>query len=145
MNEWKRLTYSEKQHLEKRLDVEWIDREVEKFRKQIRWSGWTRNIVAPIVAGMFGVGVYLLVTDNFAVGHIQMLISPLYLLGPIFGIRALQRKVFIYEALRELSDADEIDAVLDQSVRDADELIRRIADQELEIENRLPLRRLISN
>ena len=146
MNEWRRLTYSEKQHLERRLNVDWIDDQLARMRKQIRWSRRFRNVVLPFVLAMFGYGVVSLLTGTpFEGAHITMLFSPFYVLGPIIGIRSLQRKTFIYEALRELSDADEVDVVLDRSIRDADDLIRRVVDRELEIERRFPLRATFVN
>jgi hypothetical protein len=63
-----------------------------------------------------------------------------YLVAPFVQRNSLRRKLFIYEALRELSDADEIDVILDRASREADQLIEQIVQRELEIERRFPTR-----
>ncbi len=51
---------------------------------------------------------------------------------------ALRRKLYIYEALRALSDADELDVVLSRAAEQADALIARIVDAELAAAERRP-------
>jgi hypothetical protein len=60
--------------------------------------------------------------------------------GQVQTRKAIRRRLFIYEALRELSDADDEGVELTEAVAQADLLIDRITALELEGDPR-PLRR----
>lgn len=138
------LTYAEKQHLQKTLDVDYIDKELAKMRKQQRW-------LPRLLWGMASVFILLTIVglwDAFFQGGpvewgdlVFVLPAISGIVSPFIQLRALRRKIFIYEALRELSDVDEIDVTLDRAVREADALIERIVDRELELTENDPLRR----
>ena len=138
INEWNNLSYSEKKYLETTLDVPFIDRELVKMRKRLKTIRRFFTIGAPIAIISFLAGVLLIIFDTFEFGYLNFLYHPLFLFSFYFGWRSLQRKIFIYEALRELSDADELDVVLDRASREADMLIQDIVDRELALEARLP-------
>lgn len=131
------LSYVEKQRLEKTLDVEFLDAEIAKVRKVLRYGKRIVRVALPLaaVAVLVGLGVWLM-EGTFSV---NLLLFPLYLLTPYFAVKSARRKLFIYEALRELAGADEADVLLDRATRDADALIRRIVDRELAHEARWTL------
>ncbi|NNE36384.1 MAG: hypothetical protein HKN13_14200 [Rhodothermales bacterium] len=131
------LSYAEIHHLEKRLSVDFIDRELQKMHKQYRTSRWLW-LAYVIVFGLQSI-LFISKGTTFA---ITMAIASIAMggLGPFFMRRAVRRKIFIYEALRELAGADEAGVTLDQAVRDADELISRIVDRELAADDTLPAR-----
>lgn len=125
------LSYNEIQKLEKTLDHTFIDAELAKMRKQLRWI--PKMLLCGVLLG--AVCFLSLVAGGLRDGTadpLDALISllPLVagLVSPAFQARALRRKIFIYEALRELSDAEDADVQLDESVRLADLLIDRILD-----------------
>ncbi len=137
------LSYAEKQHLEKTLNVDFIDREVEKMnRNRPRLRGLMKG-AALIGGGWVVVSVVLLVMGNPFDFMINAVI-PLTLLGSAVNLwyadHLLQRRTFIYEALRELSDADERDIPLSRALQQADALIEQIVEREMEIEERHTLR-----
>lgn len=138
------LTYAEKQHLEKRLDVDYIDKELTKMRKQQRWLPRLLWGMASVFVVLAGLGLWYAFQDGAAGWDDLFYLAPVVsgIISPFIQLRALRRKVFIYEALRELSDADEVDVTLGHVVREADALIERIVDRELELTEADPLRRL---
>lgn len=126
------LSYVEKKRLEKRLDVAYLDREIAKMRKSLRLTSLS-NLRWLLFAA---VALFLCGSQYFRSGFDAWLILPLLnlLVVPLarhFEARATRRRIFIYEALRELSDADEVDVVLSRAVQDADRLIRDLVDREL--------------
>ena len=139
------LTYAEKQHLDKTLSVDYIDEELAKMRKQQRWLPRLLWGTAAVFVLLAAIGLW----DAFVRGGpvewedlVFVLPAISGIISPFIQLRALRRKIFIYEALRELSDADEVDVTLDRVVREADALIERIVDRELELTENDPLRRL---
>lgn len=128
------LTYMQKQRLEKRIDHEYIDEELAKMRKRLRQNGWVATVVYPLT-----VFTVLASLASLAWGHAFEFMTHVYgplLIGSQAGVvfyqrRATRRKIFIYEALRELSDADEEGVKLDRAVHEADDLIERIVRREL--------------
>lgn len=139
MSDARMLTYSEKQHLEKTLNVAYIDRELAKMRKRRAWNAKMRTF-ALIPFGVLVTGLFIwslfagTVTDTF----LNFITALALFYGSYYDDKAVQRKMFIYEALRELSDAEEVDVLLDRVAQDADALITRIVDAELEAAERYP-------
>lgn len=126
------LTYSQRQHLEKNLSVAYLDKEIGGLRKKLALLSKSIGPVALVTLIMIAVVAWS------AWGGVSW--TPLIqALGPIALLviipvqqRALRRKLFIYEALRELTDADEADVLLDAATRNADALIQRIVEREIE-------------
>jgi hypothetical protein len=132
---WQGLTYAEKQHIEKRLNVEFLDREIANLKKHIRWMKRGTPVIL-LYAAFYT--YFVLRPDSWLSFALSAVLLLVYSLSPFFLARSIRRKLFIYEALRELSDADEIDVVLDRAAREADELIDRIVARELEADRRFP-------
>lgn len=137
------LTYVEKQKLVKTLDVAFIDAELAKMRKRLRQLPLALGAVVAVAAigilAAFAADVFAgaaVWSDGFA--FLSLLPAAL---APALQQKAIQRKIWIYEALRELSDAEEMDVQLPDSVALADLLIDRIVDAEEEA-SRTPLRRI---
>lgn len=127
------LSYAEKQHLEKTLSVAFIDRELATMRRQQRAYPWMFGLVGLFLIALQVPGLWA-AFGGPGVDWMELLtILPFagFLFLPFAQARALRRKIFIYEALRELTDADEADVVLGRVVRDADALIDRIVAREL--------------
>ncbi|MBO6574865.1 MAG: hypothetical protein JJ976_05570 [Rhodothermales bacterium] len=135
------LSYKEVQNLEKELNVEWIDEQLAKMQKHLKQG--------PVAFGLGSLFYLILGVMNFLDfqgGGSGAIISMFWIaaaiaagiIGPIAVRRSLRRKIFIYEALRELAGADEAGVTLDRAVRDADQLISRIVDMELAAEDRMP-------
>lgn len=139
----KMLSYNEIQHLEKRLNPEFIGKELAKIRKQIRFLP---KLIA--VAGLvMVVGFGFLLWEQFTTSEGLRWRDVVFLLPILSGIlsplvqrKALQRKLFIYEALYELSEANEMDVTLSRVAEEADLLIDKIVERELDIERRMPIR-----
>jgi hypothetical protein len=137
------LSYAEIQNLEKTLNVVWIDGQIASMRKQYKGLPW----LWPFYGLIMAVQAYNLVVDAFSGGHPVMvgfaLVLATVMLGagvaaPIYYRRSLRRKIFIYEALRELAGADEAGVTLSEAVEQADDLIARIVDMELAAEAEKP-------
>ena len=143
VSEWKRLSYAEKQHLDKTINVAFIDRELVKMQKQLRWLQRLLIPIALVATVMLSYTAWLIVTSDGPIDFWDVLYWPLltltYVVGPLIQRRALLRKQFIYEALRELSDADEDDLTLGEVLGEADRLIAEIIDRENETDARYPL------
>ena len=127
--------YQERQHLTGALDVAFIDREIDKMEHELRqrpvlW--WTLG--AAYLA--LGAGsLYQAATGGVTVStflNLLLVVSGIAGIGGsvYYNRKATQRRLWIYQALRELSDAEEEDVQLDESVRLADLLIDRIVEQE---------------
>lgn len=135
------LSYAQKQHLEKNLNVAFIDKELARMEKGQR----TLKMFLALGLGMAAVMTVAMVAmwiggkafEWIELSWLAMVLSAVA--SPLVQLRSLQRKRFIYEALRELSGAEEVGVVLDKAARDADDLIRRIVDRELEAEKAYPL------
>ncbi|MEL6616041.1 MAG: hypothetical protein AAFQ43_09905 [Bacteroidota bacterium] len=136
------LSYNEKQKLEKTLDAEFIDQELWKMdRAEARlravrlWLGWPLAIVAVAVAA------WSLASGQPLLDAVFPALTPLFLLFSFAQqSKATKRRRWIYEALRELSDADDLDVQLPESVALADLLIDRIVEAE-DAASGVPLRR----
>lgn len=129
----------ERENVVERLDVDFLDREIAKMQKQVAQS-W-RPVVF-LLLPLLVVGA-LLVNSIWEGGSgawlsivLQTANMGLIAWGYVQRRNAVRRKLFIYEALRALSDADEIDVILDKATRDADRLIEQIVARELEAEAR---------
>ena len=134
------LTYSEKQHLQKALNPAFLDAELDKMRRQL---GWLPRL-------LWGLGLVMIVLFGWALwseaasgtldwGDLFFALPVASgLIAPAIQVRSLRRKIWIYEALRELSDADEMDVTLSRVAEEADALIARIVDQELDLDDRMP-------
>lgn len=137
----KLLSFEEIQNLEKTLNVEWIDGQLEKMRKDLKVH--PRSIQWGAV--IYGILAVLNFVDTSGAGQ-GAIISLFWLaaavvvglVAPTMARRSIRRKVFIYEALRELAGPDEAGVTLDRAVRDADDLIARIVDMELAAEAEKP-------
>lgn len=138
------LSYAEKQHLEKGLSTAYIDKQLAAIGKQQR----NAQLVMKIGGAFFAIVLVFMLGYTGVTGAWDWnnLVTLLALAAPVVAmvqqLRSLQRKRFIYEALRELSGANEADVVLNQAALDADALIRGIVDRELEAEKAYPMHRL---
>lgn len=132
------LTYSEKQHLEKTLNVDFIECELEGMAKREQRLRLFTKLDLLFLAL---VTIMLVMGDNLEWGSI---LYPLMFVVQYIALkwerRSLRRRRFIYEALRELTDADEIDVTLDRVAREADALIEQIVERELDLDKRYPVR-----
>ncbi len=132
------LSYVEKQRLEQTLDVEYLDREIAKMKRLLgqmkRWGPWMGVGIA-LLAGALSVPMLMDGEPAWVVllCAFSILISPLSL---VFGYRGTRRRLYIFEALRALSDADEMDVVLDRVTLDADRLISEITHHALAAESK---------
>lgn len=144
MSDVRTLTYAEIQHLEKGLNVEFIDAELSRMRRQYRILPRLLWGLAILFVILFGGMLWGHIADGTFSWKDMALLLPVFsgILSPFLQKRSLQRKIFIYEALRELSDADEMDVVLDRVVIEADTLIDRIVAMELQAEEQYPVRAL---
>lgn len=135
------LSYAEIQHLDKTLSVDFIDRELAKMQKHMRWTRWAMVAGLVVAAGAGVASLVSLLVFGAAFEWMTHLYLPVWLgtmaIGQRVQLRSLRRKQFIYEALRELSDADEIDVTLGRVAREADALIERIVQQDLDFERTL--------
>ena len=136
---WRSLSYAEKQHLEKRLNAQFIDKELTKLRKGLRWLQRAVPFLSVVAIGLILFSVISLSLGNTFDfdAHLQWQINTLaYAAAALVLARSTRRKMFIYEALRELSGADEIDVTLSRAVVEADALIDRIVKKELQADRR---------
>lgn len=136
------LTYAEKQHLEKTLSPAFIDQELDKMRRQLQWLPRVLGGGALVLVLINTVDLWLAYTGGTLVWTdvLLLLSTSLLLIMPFIQVRSLRRKIWIYEALRELSDAEEMDVTLGQVAAEADALIERIVDRELDLDARMPAR-----
>ncbi|MEM6646083.1 MAG: hypothetical protein AAF730_07510, partial [Bacteroidota bacterium] len=123
------LTYDQRQHIKENLTIDYIDKQIAHLRKTLRWF-------QPFVAVLVVLFAYQVVS-----GALEAWQSPdpmaFFLLALValnmvlfpFSVAAHRRKLFIFEALRELTNADEVDVLLDDATREADALIQRIVDR----------------
>lgn len=127
------LSYAEKQYLEKSIDVAFIDKELAKMRRQLRWLPKMLGVMALLFAVTFGYFLWEAAGDGLEWTDLA-LVAPILsgMFSPFVQIRSIKRRIFIFEALRELSDADEAGVQLGDAVRRADELIERIVQLELD-------------
>ena len=142
------ISYQERRKLFDTLDVDFIDREIVKMERQLRPRLWLTvplallAIAYPVVyiGGAFGEPL----TGSTALEVFLGLAMPASLtFSWVAGRRALRRRLWIYQALRELSDAEDEGLQLDESVRLADLIIDRIVEAE-ETAARAPLHRIRS-
>lgn len=140
------VSYEERKKLFDTLDVAFIDREIAKMERQLR--------PRPVLYGLLAAFLVVSVAVRMG-GHVGDPLSWAAALDLFFGLavpisvgatfvygrKATRRRLWIYQALRELSDAEDEDLRLDESVRLADLLIDRIVDAE-EAAARTPLHRI---
>ena len=138
--------HKEQKSLAAHLDVAFIDREIAKMEQGLR--KWPKAAVAFFaLSAVYGVSLLVQVVMEpltwFSLAQLvcglAVIASAVY--GPIAQRRATERRLWIYQALRELSDADDIDVQLPESVALADLLIDRIVEAEDDA-SRVPLRRV---
>lgn len=132
-NTW--AAYKAKKHLTDGLDVAYIDRKIAKMEGQLRQ--FPRAQIAMAILWLAFLGIHLVdiaITGWADYKVLNLFVVALGLGSAGFGVyhsrRATRRRLWIYQALRELSDADDEGVQLDESVRLADLLIDRIIDQE---------------
>jgi len=128
------LSYAEHQKLVKTLDVAFIDAELAKMRKQIRsYPYLPLAFYVPFTVYCMGalLGVFSSSSSELWLWTMLLIHGSSAVAVPLTLHRALRRKIFIYEALRELSDVDEADVTLDDTLKRADLLIDRIVEREL--------------
>ena len=135
------LSYNEKQKLVKTLDVDYIDAELAKMdamedriRAGFKWVG------IPFAVFAVGLATYYLATGQPLESVFPILYPLLFGFTFVQTLRANRRRRWIYEALRELSDADDMDIQLPESVALADLLIDRLVAEE-DAASGVPLRR----
>ncbi len=136
------LNYNEVQKLEKTLDVDFIDTELAKMD--------ARDTLMTRLSLMFGVPLAVCavgaVAVAFATGQpldavFPFLIVPLMALSWAQQARSSKRRRWIYQALRELSDAEDEGVQLSESLVRADLLIDRLVDEDAAA-RRAPLHRI---
>ncbi len=129
------LSYVERQKLEKTLDVDYLDAEIKKVEGQLKHVGWFKNgIIILSIVSVLAI-VFALYSGADLSSLIAVLSLPMSLWAGFATLKALQRRLFILEALRALSDADEMDVVLDRVTLDADRLISEITQRALSAES----------
>jgi hypothetical protein len=128
------LSYVERQKLLKTLDVGYLESEIASLRSRLRtldWLPWVTSVGAGIYSAVnvaslgpvYGIGLMVLVTAAaFGWG--------------VSARKAVRRRLYIFEALHALSDADETDVVLSRAVEDADRLISEVTRRALAAERR---------
>jgi hypothetical protein len=137
------MSYEEIQNIDKTLNVEWIDKQLVRMRKEYKHTPWFWPLYGLVMA-FNGYNIFsgaLTEESPFMLGLSVVFVLTLVAVGvatPFFHRSSLRRKIFIYEALRELAGADEAGVTLDQAVRNADDLIARIVDMELAAEAEKP-------
>ena len=140
------VSYQERKKLFDTLDVDFIDREIAKMERQLRPRPWLTippallALAYPVfyIGGAFGEPLTWWTAAEVVLG----LAMPVSLVASwTMGRKATQRRLWIYQALRELSDAEDEGRQLDESVRLADLIIDRIVDAE-ETAARTPLHRI---
>ncbi len=140
------VSYQERKHLFDTLDVGFIDREIAKMERQLR----PRPVLVGAMVAFFVVFAGLKVATRLGEplswwAALDVAIGfgwPLTMWAAYANSRkALRRRLWIYQALRELSDAEDEGVQLDESVRLADLLIDRIVEAE-ETAARTPLHRI---
>ena len=136
------LSYNEKQKLEKTLDARFIDAELAKMDAHDALMHRVRLwLMVPLAAIAAGFVVWSIATGQPVDALFPALTPALLLLTHVLHARATNRRRWIYQALRELSDADDLDVHLSESVALADLLIDRIVEAEDEA-SAVPLRRI---
>ena len=129
------VSYQEREKLFEALDVGFIDREIAKMEHQLR----PRPVLVGVVAAIGVTAIALKVATHAGEpftwwAAFDVVLWTGWLISMAYGFdqsrKATQRRLWIYQALRELSDADDEDVQLDESVRLADLLIDRIIDAE---------------
>lgn len=135
----------EREHLA-RLDVAFLDREIAKMHRE-QAQQWHLAVLLLVPIGLLGVAFWAGRNDpDFTPVHDWINVATFVFAAGVsaWGYTqrrdALRRKLYLYEALRALSDADEIDVVLDRATRHADALIEAIVARELAAEQRYPAR-----
>jgi len=129
-------SYAERMNVVNRINPEFIEKEIKKMRKSLR----TMERLKPVSVVL---GVVLLAGLIFQVARTGDVMStapfwsfPFIGLNVFIQAKSTRRKLFIYEALYALSDAEETDVVLSEAVLEADRLIADIVERELEAEQR---------
>ena len=138
------LSYNEIQKLEKTLDVDFIDAELAKMdaRTQLgkRVALW---LGVPMAVFAVATVAFQLATGQPFDAVFPFLYLPLLAFSGLAQSRAQKRKRWIYQALRELSDAGDEGVQLSESLIRADLLIDRLVDED-RAARRAPLRRIRS-
>ncbi len=126
--------YKERKHLADTLDVAYIDREMARMERDLRRRSplvWFLPVYLMLLIGDIGQIADVGLTWSTALNLLVIILGAVGIAGSVvYNRRATQRRLWIYQALRELSDADDEGVQLDESVRLADLLIDRIIDQE---------------
>ena len=138
------LSYIEIQKLKKTLDVDYIDAELAKMDRrdrQMQRAAWWIGV--PVAVAAVATAVYQFATGQPFDAIFPTLYAPLFFVSLLVQSKSNKRRRWIYEALRELSDAEDEDVQLPESVALADLLIDRIVAQE-ESAARAPLHRIRS-
>ena len=129
------VSYQERQRLFKDLDVAFIDREMAKMERQLRSRPWVYGLGALFYAALVAFNVFehlgnLLTWSAVIDVGLSLALVASMAAAATSSYRATQRRLWIYQALRELSDAEDEGVQLDESVRLADLIIDRIIDAE---------------
>ncbi len=138
------LSYNEIQKLKKTLDVDYIDAELATMETRDRWIqkalGW---VGIPVALAAVATATYQFATGQPFDALFPTLYAPLFFVSLVVQSKSNKRRRWIYQALRELSDAEDEDVQLPESVALADLLIDRIVAQEASAA-RMPLHRIRS-
>jgi hypothetical protein len=140
------VSYKERKHLFETLDVAFIDREIAKMEKQLRPRPWLYAFIGGFAVLYAGLQFAQVAAEPLTGWSLVQVILGLavpasFIYGQVAARRATQRRLWIYQALRELSDAEDLDVQLPESVALADLLIDRIVEAEDEASG-VPLRRI---
>ena len=129
------VSYQERKKLSDTLDVAFIDREIAKMEEQLRPRPWLVGIGIVFCVAYVGVRLAPHVGESLSwFAGLDILVTLLFpaamVSSFVFQRKATRRRLWIYQALRELSDAEDEGVQLDESVRLADLLIDRLLDAE---------------
>lgn len=142
------ISYQERKKLFDTLDIPFIDREIARMKRQLRPRPWLVVLSVSFLAVLVGTKVLTRLGEPLTwLGALDVMLGVALAASLAMTFvqtrKATRRRLWIYEALRELSDAEDEDVQLPESVALADLLIDRIVAQE-ESARRAPLHRIRS-
>lgn len=129
-------SYAERKNVVNRINPAYLEKEIQKMRKSLRTLEKLRLPVILLGIVLAAVIVIQSVRTGDFMSTAPFWSFPFIGLNVFLQAKATRRKLFIYEALYALSDAEETDVVLSQAIEEADRLIADIVERELEAEQR---------
>lgn len=130
------LSYVEKKRLAETLDVTYLEREIERMKRDLRFAPLLQRGIVVLLSVATAALTVAIARQASLVPLIALLGLPAILWSAFKSTQALRRRLYIFEALHALSDADESDVVLSRAVEDADRLIAEVTQRALKLESR---------